>query len=335
MLRSVVGLTLFFTVFPAAGISAAQVVTICIDFTSQSEAQAAFEAAPENLSHLAVNGDGIACEPFLDVQDYDGDGDIDDLDKGAASLIERGPAPTPRPTPELFEPPAERSLDDDLRLGLIGEIPVSTFYTVDSVPPVCDAIGFSVPKGLVAETEYMSLDQEAHYRSCNIILTNEARCTSPFAYEHPTDPTLSTPSGMWVVVCSVYFFVGDYYGVVADPVDFQIVDAQGQAFPYRPFPIMIEDADSEVLARETFEPGATASGRLTFTGQWSDLDPSADYPIYLEWSPVIALRPNPGEVVSSDTVLGDYGNYDREEVAVSLFTIIEEPYPANVVDYDS
>ena len=117
MLPRTVGLTLFLLTLPAVHVSGAQVVTICRDFASQSEAQEAFEADPQNLSHLDVNHDGIACEPFLDVQDYDGDGDIDAVDEGAASLIERGPAPTPRPTPELFTPPDDRSLDDELRLA--------------------------------------------------------------------------------------------------------------------------------------------------------------------------------------------------------------------------
>jgi hypothetical protein len=329
-LRKLVGLTLLFLTLPTVHVSGAQVTTICADFASQSEAQDAFEADPQNLSHLDVNQDGIACEPFSDVRDYDGDCDIDAFDEGVASLAERGPIPTPRPSPELFNPPGELSLDDELRLGLIGEIGVSALFTVDSPPPVCDAIGFSVPKGLVAETEYMSLDQEAHYWSCNLILTNEARCTAPFSYDHPTDQTLSTPPGTWVVVCSLYFFVGDYVGVVVDPADLRIVDAQGQVFPYRPFPIVIEGTDPEVLEKETYEPGAVASGTVTFTGQWSSLEPAVDYPLYLEWSPAIILQPDPDGMV-----LGDYGTYDRVEVAASLFTIIEEPYPASIVDYDS
>jgi hypothetical protein len=146
VLSTVISITVSFLILAPSAASAAEITRICADYASRAEGQQAFEADPQQLSHLDVNGDGIACEPFTDVQDYDGDGDIDAIDEGAASLIERGPAPTPRPTPELFIPPEERTLDDDIRLGLLRDVPPSTLYTFDSPLPVCDAIGFSVPQ---------------------------------------------------------------------------------------------------------------------------------------------------------------------------------------------
>ena len=155
-------------------------------------------------------------------------------------------------------------------------------------------------------------------------------CTAPFSYEHASDPTLSTPPGMWVLVCSIYPMVGDQVGIVISPDDFSIVDARGQVFAFRPFPITVEGMESAQLIDEFLEPGGISLGTVTFTGLWSDLETDLDFPLRLEWSPEFMLLPNPDGLI-----FGDYGTYDKVEVSTTLFTIIEEPYPANVVDYDS
>jgi hypothetical protein len=310
--------------------SGAQIANFCIDFASSGEAQAALNANPSDPSNLDGDNDGVACEPFDDVADSDGDGIIGEFDLQVDALVDRGPVPTPRPSPTLYGIPELTNDDDDIRAGLSRPFTLDRLYSVDSPPPICDAVGFSVPAGIVGPGEYMSLEQESYYWSCNLLVSTETRCTAPLTYVHPTDQTLSTPEGVWVLVCDVYAMIGDYSGVDVNPEDFVIVDALGEEFPFRPFPIRIEGVGQNTLVREIFEPGAVTSGNVTFTGLWTALDPDVDYPLRLEWSPAFGLMPNPDGMV-----LGEYGNYDRLPLVVTLSTIIEEPFPANVIDFNS
>jgi hypothetical protein len=84
-----------------------------------------------------------------------------------------------------------------MRTGFTRPFAVSQLYEVDSPLPICDAIGFAAPQRESAGTEIRpTLEEQAHYWSCTPGLVNEARCTAPFSYTHPTDPTLSVPAGM-------------------------------------------------------------------------------------------------------------------------------------------
>lgn len=50
----------------------AQTAVVCADFTTQEDAQAAFDADPEGLAALDENGDGVACEELIVEEPADG-----------------------------------------------------------------------------------------------------------------------------------------------------------------------------------------------------------------------------------------------------------------------
>jgi hypothetical protein len=316
--------------------SYAQNLFNCEDFATREEAQVVLDTDPTDPHNLDMDDDGLACEPY-DVsdeeplrpaeKDIDGDGDIDEVDTYLQGIIEGTvllPTPSPEPTP--FEPMEPYSPEDEIRAGLARPLVVSKLYEVDSPPPVCDAIGFAAPAGWrSAENPVATVEEMAHYWSCNANLKNESRCTAPFSYTHPSDPTLSIPEGMWIVVCDFYPDVGAGIAIIADPNDFVLVDALGEEFSYRPFPIRIDGLDWEPLGVEDVE--GNTLGTLTFMGEWSALDPVVDYPLRMEWSPTYVLIEHPD---------GTYlGKYVKLEAELTFTTIIEEPFPANVIDYNS
>jgi hypothetical protein len=202
---------------------------------------------------------------------------------------------------------------------------VWTLYAVDSPPPICDAIGFSTPPGWGSLENPPSIEERAHYWSCIPGLKFATACTAPFSYAHPNDPTLSVPEGMWLVVCDFYPDVGGGTAIMVDPKEFALVDAQGERFPYRPFPISIEGMDWDPLAIQVVEDNTL--GTLTFMGEWSALDPAADYPLRMEWTPTSVLIEHPD---------GTYlGKYVELEIGNTFTIIIEEPFPPNVIDYNA
>jgi hypothetical protein len=292
----------------------------CSDFVNIEDAQRMLDADPSDPYHLDFDDDGLACEP---IQLPAGDltlGSLNQEDFAAmkqeaeviASIIVGGVPP---------------DVVTARQYGFETAPSVWDVIAADDADRFCNAIGYAVPAGWDELDGFRpTFQQQAHYWTCHPIASNESACTEPISYAHPTDPTLSVPEGYWVVVCSAYLAAGDYLGVVVDPKDFSIVDAAGQRFGYRPFPIDAAAIGGQPLPWVALDPRGIAGGSLTFMGQWSDLNPSTDYPLRLEWSPRQIVVP--GEHLSHDQAFDQTIPWN-----VVFTTVIAEPRDGAVLEW--
>jgi hypothetical protein len=334
----------------------------CDDFASQDQAQAVLDSDPSDPNTLDMDKDGIACEPYGEddlpsqgSQSFQGDecdssraareqgifeidADGDWIEDGSECLqhalhqSDNAPPPPPLPTPYPYT--ENRSEIDDLRLGLKRPQSLAEVIAADAEPPICDAIGYSAPQDLYsADQRANQQERRAHFETCAADISNSSSCTDPFSYIDPIDPSLSVPEGLWVVVCDFYPSTGDLVGVIVDPRDFQLVDAYGEVFPIRPFPIRIAEMDWDPLALEPLETRGDTLGTMTFMGEWASIEEPGSLPLRLEWSPRYLLVPNPDGVYRVHP--SAESRYDKVEAELTTTTIIIDPVPAEVIPFNS
>jgi hypothetical protein len=297
----------------------------CSDIIFAEDAQLFFDLDPLAASGLDLDQNGIACDrpPPLDAEALnrlleltEPQQDVADSRVEAEGIV----------AAVIGEQPADPLVAR--QRGFASASSVWEMIAADDADRFCNAIGYSVPEGWDSvPTARPSPHAQARYWTCHTLVeANEVQCSQPISYTHPTDPTLSVPDGYWVVICRVYPLGGEHLGVVVDPRDFTIVDATGQRFDYRPFPIQARNNGGLPLHRERMGPEELTAGTLTFLGTWADLDPQLDFPLRLEWSPRQAIVP--GALLSGNAV------DQTVPVEVTLTAVIEEPLQPEIVDWN-
>lgn len=95
---------------PLAGVAAGAADRDCADFSSQAEAQAAFDARPGDPERLDRNGDGEACEE---------------------QFADTTPSPSPSPTPSSSSTPSPSPSPSDKPQGQVRDVPRGGVETGD------------------------------------------------------------------------------------------------------------------------------------------------------------------------------------------------------------